>query len=237
VVFPVKVTNALISSYFIATSKYWNGATVFWQIDTQGKVRTGKIMLYNPTNGKRVKEPFSHITWAHKALNQPVFNLTQCLFGEHLLLDKTKPVAIAESEKTAIIGSVYLPQFIWLACGSLSNLSVEKCKILQGRSVILYPDLNCFDKWSSKAKELSHITKFTVSDLLERFSTDQERKDGLDVADYLIRYDHLKFIVHTKLPTPFLAFESWVSKNPHGGIFEYEGEKVLITPKHNCKQQ
>ena len=46
--FGVEVASQLVSSYFIATSKHWNGATVFWQIDTQGKVRTGKIMLYNP---------------------------------------------------------------------------------------------------------------------------------------------------------------------------------------------
>jgi len=56
-------------------------------------------MLYSPTTGKRVKEPFNHITWVHKALKQPDFNLKQCLFGEHLLQDKTKPVAIVESEK------------------------------------------------------------------------------------------------------------------------------------------
>ena len=43
--FGVEVASQLVSRYFIATSKHWNGATVFWQIDTQGKVRTGKIML------------------------------------------------------------------------------------------------------------------------------------------------------------------------------------------------
>jgi len=95
--FGFEVASELISRYFIATSKHWNGATVFWQIDTQGKVRTGKIMLYSPTTGKRVKEPFSLINWAHKGLKQPDFQLKQCLFGEHLLIDKTKHVAIVES--------------------------------------------------------------------------------------------------------------------------------------------
>ena len=196
--FGVEVASQLVSRYFIATSKHWSGATVFWQIDTQGKVRTGKIMLYSPTTGKRVKEPFNHINWVHKALKQPEFKLKQCLFGEHLLIDKTKPVAIVESEKTAVIASVYLPQFIWVAVGSLTNLNAEKCSILKGRTVTLFPDLKGFDKWSSKAKELSHLATFTVSDLLERKATEAERQQGFDLADYLIKYDYKAFA----LPEP-----------------------------------
>ena len=119
--------------------------------------------------------------------------MKQCLFGEHLLKDKTKSIAIVESEKTAVIASVYLPQFIWLAVGSLTNLTNEKCRVLAGRTVILFPDLNGFEKWSNKAKELSHITIFTVSDLLERKATDAERKQGLDLADYLIKFNYREF--------------------------------------------
>jgi hypothetical protein len=196
--FGVEVASQLVSRYFIATSKHWNGATVFWQIDTQGKVRTGKIMLYSPTTGKRVKEPFNHINWVHKALKQAEFELSQCLFGEHLLIDKTKPVAIVESEKTAVIASVYLPQFIWVAVGSITNLNAEKCSILKERTVTLFPDLNGFDKWSSKAQELSHLANFTVSELLERKATEAEKKQGFDLADYLIKYDYKAFA----LPLP-----------------------------------
>lgn len=196
--FGVEVASQLVSRYFIATSKHWNGATVFWQIDTQGKVRTGKIMLYSPSTGKRIKDPFNHINWVHSLLKQPEFELRQCLFGTHLLIDKTKPVAIVESEKTAVIASVYLPQFIWVAVGSLTNLNAEKCSILKGRTVTLFPDLNGFDKWSSKAKELSHLAMFTVSDLLERKATEAEKKQGFDLADYLIKYDYKDFA----LPEP-----------------------------------
>lgn len=191
--FGVDITNELISRYFLATSKHWYGATVFWQIDTKGKVRTGKIMLYNATTGKRIKEPFNHIYWVHKALKQPEFELKQCLFGEHLLKGNTKPVAIVESEKTAIISSVYLPQFIWLAVGSLTNLNAEKCSILKGRTVTLFPDLNGFEKWSNKAKELSHITNFNISDLLERKASEAEKEQGFDLADYLIKFDYKEF--------------------------------------------
>jgi hypothetical protein len=191
--FGVEVASQLVSRYFIATSKHWNGATVFWQIDTQGKVRTGKIMLYSPTTGKRVKNLNPPIYWAHKALKQPEFELKQCLFGEHLLIDKTKPVALVESEKTAVIASVYLPQFIWVSVGSLTNLNAEKCGILKGRTVTLFPDLNGFDKWSSKAQELSNLAIFNVSDLLERKATEAEREQGLDLADFLIKFNFREF--------------------------------------------
>lgn len=193
--FGIDVTNQLISKYFIATSKLWDGATVFWQIDITGKVRTGKIMLYDPSTGHRVKEPFNRISWTHKALKQPEFILKQCLFGEHLLKDKIKPIALVESEKTAIIASVYLPQFNWLAVGGKENLNLkaEKFQVLAGRNVALFPDLNGFDKWNNEVNEFPQLAKFTVSDLLERKASDEEKEQGLDLADFLIKHDYRKF--------------------------------------------
>lgn len=204
-VFENEVATQLVSKYFIGTSKHQfksidfpgylseKGATIFWQIDITGKVRTGKIMLYNANTGKRIKQPFSHITWVHSALKLASFELKQCFFGEHLLKDKNSPVAIVESEKTAVIASVYFPQLIWLAVGSINNLTVSKCQVLKGRKVVLFPDLNGFDKWSSKAKELSHLATFSVSELLERKATEQEREQGLDIADYLLRFNYKEF--------------------------------------------
>lgn len=177
----------LAEAYFIGSSKHWAGATVFWQLDQKLKVRAGKIMLYNPANGKRVKEPFSHITWVHRVLNLPDFELQQCFFGEHLLTQSSKRVAIVESEKTALIASAFEPAFIWLASGSINQLTPEKCKVLQGRKVYLFPDINATDKWRLKARELSHITRFIVSDELEKIATDEDRQQGLDLADYLLR--------------------------------------------------
>src|ERR1035437_7865870 len=57
IIFGSEITEQLISKYFIGTSKHWNGATVFWEIDINkpAKIRTGKIMLYNAITGKRIK--------------------------------------------------------------------------------------------------------------------------------------------------------------------------------------
>lgn len=193
--FGSEITKQLICRYFIATSKYWNGATVFWQIDKRGKIRAGKIMLYNPSTGKRLKEPVAYIAWVHKVIKLSGFELKQCFFGEHLLRSEPlKPIAIVESEKTAVIASVYMPQFIWIAVGGISNLNVERCSVLKDRKIILFPDSNGFERWSAIAKELSHFACFTVSDLLDRECTKEEKKQGLDIADYLIKMDFKKFI-------------------------------------------
>ena len=192
--FGPELTKQLTDRYHIGNSTHWNGATVFWQVDTLGRVRAGKIMLYNSDTGRRVKVPYNHINWAHKVFNLVDFELKQCFFGEHLLRDKLKPVAIVESEKTAIIASAYFPNFTWLATGSLNNLNAENCSVLEGRQITLFPDLNCFEKWEVKTKALNHIAQFTVSDLLEKNASTLERNQGLDLADYLVRYDLSEFV-------------------------------------------
>jgi len=191
---------SLAKKYNIGTAKHWPGANIFWQVDVQGNVRTGKIMLYNTQNCKRVKEPYNHIAWAHRLAGSSRlatvqtanpqaknFDLKQCLYGEHLLaLDPWKPVAIAESEKTAIIASEYKPQYIWLAAGSLDGLTADKCRILKNRTVTLYPDVNGYAKWQKKARLLNTYipsATFTLSHQLETTATPNERAQGVDIAD------------------------------------------------------
>jgi hypothetical protein len=189
-----EATREAIKRYFIGTSKHWDGSTVFWQIDGCGVIRTGKIMQYDSQTGKRVKAPVNRITWVHSVLKLPDFYVSQCLFGEHLLRDATKTVAIVESEKTAIIGSVYSPDMIWLACGGSEGLNIDKCQCLKGRTVILYPDCGMFAKWNDKAKELQAICKsVSVSDLIEKGATEAERKAGFDLADYFVRCNTTDF--------------------------------------------
>ncbi len=205
--FGVEIIKALIKKYFIGTSKLWPGATVFWQIDVCGKIRTGKIIPYNKDSGKRIKSSLTKVNWAHKALKLVDFNLQQCFFGEHLLKENlNKPVAIVESEKTAILASIYIPQFIWLATGGLNGckwIDGNVNTVLRNRRIVLFPDLskpeskiNCFDVWGQKAKQLADQLPdsiIIVSDLLEKKATITERHEGLDMGDFLLRFDHRKF--------------------------------------------
>lgn len=195
----------LAALYKIGTSKHWPGATIFWQIDVNDKLRTGKIMLYNEKDGHRVKKPYNHISWVHSLVGsgqlsvgsnancKPAtanFSLQQCFFGEHLLSKHPfKTVAITESEKTAVICTFVYPEYIWLAAGSLDGLNINKCSVLKNRTIILYPDLNCYEKWQQKAREMRlriPNTVITVDHALEKSATDEERARGLDMADHWI---------------------------------------------------
>jgi hypothetical protein len=188
------IANQLVAKYKIGTSKHWDGATVFWQIDCDDKIRTGKIMKYNSNTGKRVKEPHPHITWVHSVIKAKEFELKQCFFGEHLIKGNNKPIAITESEKTAIIASVFFPDLVWLAAGSISNLSNEKFKNLKEKNVVLFPDLNAYDKWCQVATTISNAKAIRVSNYLEVNASNDEKKLGLDLADYLLKLDKKQFL-------------------------------------------
>jgi len=168
--------------HHISTSKHWPGAVIFWYIDINWNVRSGKIMQYNPETGKRVKEPKPLITWVHKVLRLPNFNFDTCLYGEHLLnrfLDKT--VCIVESEKTAIVASIKYPGFIWLASGSLTNLTYKRCHVLKGRKIVLYPDVGAEERWLEKMNQLQELIPGQWS-----MKMIQSKPKGYDLCDYIL---------------------------------------------------
>jgi hypothetical protein len=164
-------------------------------------------MLYDQATGKRVKEPFNHIAWVHKIVGSgqtavgsgsqlPVgslqaeaasYKLRQCFFGEHLLKEDTKKmVGITESEKTAVMASIMMPDLIWLAAGSLHGLTEEKWQVLKDRTVLLFPDVGAYVYWVQCARTLNlkmPTTTFAVNDDMERTATNDERANGADMGD------------------------------------------------------
>lgn len=180
-----EVFKAMQNYFITGTNYFWNNATVFWQINYKEQIQGAKVMLYNKQNGKRVKEPYNHINWLHKATKEPDFKLCQCLFGLHLINeDYQKTIAIVESEKTAIVMSIFLPDFIWLATGSKGNFKFELLEPLKKRNVIAYPDKGEYNNWLNKATELSaYGFKIVVSDLIEN----TEFENGFDLADYYFK--------------------------------------------------
>lgn len=60
--------------------------------------------------------------------------------------------------------------------------------VLTGRSVVLFPDLGATDYWQSKIGLMkSNGIDVQLFDYLEANATENERKEGYDIADYLLK--------------------------------------------------
>lgn len=121
-------------TYALGTSN--DGGIIFWSINSNLKVQKAKIAYYD-TNGKRTnkfKVPYKN--------EDGYFN---CLFGEHLVYEKiktNKTIVLTESEKTAIIGYILFPQYVWVAYGGINGLTENKVSCLIGHNVLIIPDMS-----------------------------------------------------------------------------------------------
>ena len=212
--FGAGVAAELLARFELGTSAYWPGACVFWLIDEAGRARGGQVVLYDE-GGHTVKsqrpngDTFRHTRWAHTALARAYQRRGEalpdwltayethgegqkspCLFGLPQLATAppAQPVALVESAKTAMLATPYFPQFVWLATMGLSYLTAERLKPLRSRRIVLWPDAGALAKWQTKADELRRLGfDILVSDELEKLTTDEERRAGLDLADVLLR--------------------------------------------------
>ena len=190
---PSSAIDRIITDYRLASTP--DQAIIFLQIDQDNQCRTGKIMQYNPSTGHRIKDPNKpgRINWLHSILKRrkqlpPDWQLTQCLFGEHLLPQhQDKTVALVESEKTAIICSAMMPQYLWLATGGKSGLTAERLASLKGRKIIVFPDIDAFKDWQQKIITFPHLD-IRISRLLEDNATPADRAAHIDLADWILKY-------------------------------------------------
>ena len=201
----------VLEQYGIGTAR--NGMTIFWQVDDQNRVRTGKMMLYK-ADGHRDKEAAYGFDWIHSALYRDArqaysadrTDVKTCIFGLHLLNYYTIPkvkqdVCIVESEKTALIMAIAYgnnPKQVWMACGGLGNINRDKLKpiIQQKRNIILYPDRDGVKAWKDKAKELNY-DRVQVDDRPVTEWWIPEDGPKADIADVVVRLTNSKRIYKT----------------------------------------
>lgn len=233
--FDAEAVIAAVNEYKIGTGR--NGEAIFWQIDQRQRVRTGKLITYDRENGKRRKDRSPN--WIHSVLKKAgqlpdSFELQQCFFGEHLLTKYPgRALAIVEADKTAVIASIckgVFPDLVWLASGGLSNLKAESlARIATGRKLILFPDANGFEKWQKIASEARKAgIAVNVSELLERQATDAEKREGLDLADYLIDEQRKRNDPAIRAAFRDLIEERLAIMTIDGGLTEEQAETEII---------
>lgn len=206
--------DKVLEAYHLGTNRR-NGMTIFWQIDEQQRVRTGKMMLYRQ-DGHRDRTTRYNFDWVHSALSRhwdderhemtydppypfpDIYNPSkqepiQTLFGMHLLnaYGQTGQVNIVESEKTALIMATAYGNHngeVWMACGGLEMLSRERLApiINQHRRIVLYPDRDGIDRWRAKAENLRYDRLHINAEPVLKWWREGDGEKA-DVADVVVR--------------------------------------------------
>ena len=178
----------VLKMYFVGTYPDTRGNyTCFPSIDRLNRICRAKLIRFNRKTGKRLKGEYDTSSLPAK-LKLKDFQYKQIFFGEHLINQyQNKPIAIVEAEKTAIIGSLCFPEFVWLGCNSKTWLKAERLQRFGNRQIILYPDADGFDLWQGIASygQRKGLT-VKVSKIIETFATADQKASGYDLADYLI---------------------------------------------------
>src|ERR1035437_3192991 len=141
------------------------------------------------------------------------FNLKMSLFGHNLILnDKSKIICLVESEKTACIMSIVLPEFIWVASGSATYIQDYKFMFFANRKCYAFADMSENDKtylyWKKKLdgyndknncdfQLIDYYTDF-VNKHYKEFSENTTPEDlliaykekGYDLADFVLGYNN-----------------------------------------------
>ena len=99
----------------------------------------------------------------------------------------------------------FISDFVWLATGGMNGcFNQDAVEVLSGRDIILFPDLGATDKWKSKIPLLQSVCKrVVISNILEDNATDEQKTNGLDIADFLLMTE-----------TPQMALQRLIKQHP-----------------------
>lgn len=216
-------TQRVFRLYHVGGSNFWRSefglSCSFPMISREGIIANAQLSPFNSTNGKGLRNPSGDkiINWVIARLNKqrraarlPEYAKAEwSFFGEHLLNDPdqvAKPIAIVEAPKSALIGSIVYPEYLWFACwscGYLCNcISIEP---LRGRRVVIFPDRDHLTEWHDKAKAMAAAglavsIDTTIKRNCPEYLTDNNgntimengkpKKCTTDIADLILLFRH-----------------------------------------------
>lgn len=170
--------------YFLGKTK--SGQPIFWMIDD-------------------MQEPFdAHIgeTWISSFLKkrEPIlecWRVQHCLFGLHLLsladgADYSKPIAIVESEQSAVVLSEFFPECLWMAYATTPHLSPDLLVPLEGRTVTFYPRTDptlstylFFEDYADLVRR-NYDIDLHIDTTLEDNATPDQKERCIDILDFIL---------------------------------------------------
>ena len=183
-----------------------SGKPLFWMINEQQEPLDAHIASGGwISTALKARQPLLH-AWC------PV----HCLFGLHLLstpnspttLNSTlgalrrftleelytlnsSPIAIVESEASAVVLSELFPDVLWMAYATVEHLDVALFAPLQGRTVTLYPNTDpsfstylFFHDLADGIRERYDI-HINVASILENHATEEQKSRCIDLLEFL----------------------------------------------------
>lgn len=157
--------------------------TGFPLIDRGGKVHSIKIMGYG-ADLHRIKtapdgKPLPAIRWYHSGKLRERETFVTCAFGEHLIDNvQYDCIGVVESEKTAVIARALLPNILFLAVGSKSNLRTLTYKGLDDKYLLFFPDKDGIGAWSEFVTEQQN-QRWMVSEVCENLNEKEDIADAM----------------------------------------------------------
>ena len=98
-----------------------------------------------------------------------------------------------------------MPDVLWIATGGKNGCFNERTvSVLAGRDVVLMPDLGATQEWQARIPILDkNCRSVSGNDMLETMATEEQRSQGLDIADFLLMED-----------TPQMILQKMIDRNP-----------------------
>ena len=188
-----------------------SGKPIFWMIDDMRQPLDAHIGTTTWLSSLlKVREPLLE-SW----------RITHCLFGLHLLNhgvcpndssaakirgtdpcdsagfieaeEQDLPIAIVESEASAVVLSVLFPESIWMAYATTSHLVPDLFAPLEGRSVTIYPrtdpSMNTylfFLYYADLVRKNYLSIDLTVDTTLEDHASDSQKDRCIDLLEFLL---------------------------------------------------
>ena len=199
-----KITNL----YRLGTipNGYMKGACVFPFIDKHGKIRALQAKTFDGANhtlntnfvhsllDKKYKELGNKAPdWLNEYLKND--RIISCLFGDHLLSKFPKnTIGIVEAPKTAIYATLSFGfpdkpgNLLWLAVYNKSSLKLDKIKSIEGRNIIVFPDVDAHEEWKQlflNFQKQGFRGNVTIADVVNKWAKNNNKDGGVDLADMI----------------------------------------------------
>lgn len=225
--------DVMLRNYAVGHSR--QGHTIWWQIDEEGQVRTGHMMMYK-ADGHRDKETRGANNWVHNMLRRPGRHIIYdddkmqyetTLFGMHLTrLCPKATVNIVESEKTALLCAIYwggMRRNLWLASGGICNINRRKLKPLidAGRYINLIPDKDGAERWKAAAANIGYERLEVYTGYTDEYWLPEDGAKA-DLGDIIVR--RLTTATAARTPRPLMksrerrTLEAMEARNPAVGV-------------------